>query len=109
MSGFVHHINWNRLASAFSYRFSSRYGFGKGKSSSSDSSPNKGRQARYADLEDRGHGPGMQGYETPLMLMRTYVRTGKTGEIEEDGIHLQYDVEQMTSPKQSDIHVHKGQ
>ena len=103
MSGFIHHINWSRLTSAFSSPFSSRAGFGKGKSSSSDSSPNKGRQARYTDLENRGHGPDIQGYGTPLKLMRTYVRTGKTGEIEEDGIHLQYDVEQMTSPKQSVI------
>ena len=103
MLGFIHHINENRLTSASSSPSFTRYGFGKGKFSSSDSSPNEGRQARYADLEDRGHAPGMQGYEVPLKSMRTYVRTGKTGEIEEDCIHLQYDVEQMTSPKQSDI------
>ena len=103
MSGFIRHINGKRLTSASPSPSFSRYGFGKGKYSSSDSSTNKGRQAQYVDLEDRGHAPGMQGYEVPLKSMRTYVRTGKTGEIEEDGIHLQYDVEQMTSPKQSDI------
>ena len=103
MSGFIHHINGNRLTPASSSPSFSRYRFGKGKFSSSDNSPNNGRQARYADLEDRGHAPGMQGYEVPLKSMRTYIRTGRTGEIEEDVIHLQYDVEQMTSPKQSDI------
>ena len=97
MSRVFHHINWARLASVFSSRFSSRYGSSKGKSSGSDA-PNKGRKARYADLEDRVHGPALHGYETPpVKLMRTYVRTGRTDDVEEDGIHLQYDIEQERS------------
>ena len=83
----------------FSFRFSSRHESGQSKTFGSDNVPNKGKKARYADLEDLNHGPGLQGYQTaPVKLMRTFIRAGKTGDVsDEDGIHLQYDVEQETS------------
>lgn len=104
MSSFFRHINWQRLASIFSSHFSSRYGFSKGRSPGSGNSPNKATRARYADLENKNRRPGPQGYETaPVKLMRTYVRTSKTDEVGEDGIHLQYDIEQQTSPRHSQV------
>lgn len=94
MSSFIRHINWIRLTSVFSSQIFSRYGFSKGKPWGSENSLDKGRKAYYADLEGGAHEPGLQGYETaPVKLMRTYIRTGKTDEIGDDGIHLQYDIE----------------
>ena len=97
-SGILDHLNWSRLSSAFS-RFSSRYGSGKGsskgQSTGSDISKKHHRHARYAYLWESG----LLGYErAPVKLMRTYVRTGKTDEVDEDGIRLQYDVEQESAP-----------
>ena len=104
MSSLSRRINWERLTSIFSSRFSTYHASSKGKSSGSAHSHNSGRKARYADLDDSGHKQGLSGYETaPIKLMRTYVRTGKTDQMEDDGIHLQYDIEQETSPKTSGI------
>ena len=104
MSSLIRHINWKRLTSVFSSSIFSRYGFSKGKSWGSNSSLDKGRKATYADLEGRAPEPGLHGYETaPVKLMRTYVRTGKTDEIGDDGIHLQYDIEQETTAQKSRV------
>ena len=81
--------------SRFSSRYASGKGSSKGHSSGSDISHKHHKKARYADLGESG----LQGYETaPVKLMRTYVRTGKTNEVDEDGIRLQHDVEQESAP-----------
>ena len=102
MSSFIRHINWTRLTSIVSFQIVPRYGFGNVESWSSNNSLNKGRKAYYADLEGRSHEPGLQGHEiAPIQLTRTYIRTGKTDEIGDDGIHLKYDIEQEITPKYS--------
>ena len=99
MSNLLHHLpDWEILSSQFSSRFSAHRSSNRGKSLGSEPSYSKREREEYSDLEAsnppfRQRDCGM----APIKSIRTYVHTGNPKEMEEDGIHLQYNVEQEST------------
>ena len=106
MSSLLHHLpSWEKLSSIWTSRFSSN----REKSSTSSSSHNR-KRSDYKGLKDAKIGAPEESHEmAPVKSlsdyihsgnpteMRTYVHTGKPSEVEEDVIHLQYNVEQESN------------
>ncbi len=60
----------------------------------------KPKRTAYTDLTDGPTTFGESDYEmasAPVKSIRTYVHTGGPWQVEEDGIHLQYNVEQKVT------------
>lgn len=90
--------NWDLITSKILLGFSRYSGSGHRKYADSGHSYNKPQRANYADLAKGVDRSGQRGYEMgPVKSTRTYVRTGKSSEVDDDGIHLKYDIEQQSS------------
>lgn len=112
MSSLLHHLpSWETFSSQWTSRFSSN----REKSSGSSSSVSR-KRADYEDLKDSNIAAEEHNYEmAPVKSVRdyqytgkatdvrTFVHTGKPGEVEEDGIHLQYNVEQESNTSERGI------
>lgn len=99
MSSLLHHLpSWERLRSILTSRFSLSWSSNRGKSSDSEPSCSKRKKAEYKDLEVSNPTFRDRSYEmAPVKSIRTYIHTGNPSEVEEDGIHLQYKVEQEST------------
>lgn len=81
----------------------SRFVSSRGKSSSSEQSRSNGARATYADLEASRTGPKRRDLMMrPVKSVQSYVHTGRPGKLEEDGIHLQVNVNQSISISEQD-------
>jgi hypothetical protein len=94
----------SRLASRFSStRASSKSGAKEGAFGPSGSNPlsfRKPKRTAYANLTDGLTTFGESEYEmasVPVNSIRTYVHAGVPRQVEEDGIHLHYNVEQKVA------------
>ena len=102
MSNMLHHLpawaSWDLMASKLSFSFSRRSGSDQSKHTDSGHSNTRPQRANYTDLAKSVDGSGLHSYEMgPVKSTNTYIRTGKSNEVDDDGIHLQYDVEQRSS------------
>ena len=112
MSSLLHHLpSWDGLSTKWTSRFSSN----REKVSGSNSSLNR-KRADYKDLENSNVAIKERNYEmAPVKSLsnyihtgnpvdvRTYVHTGGRSDVEEDGIYLQYNVEQESNMSERGI------
>ncbi|CAD6591540.1 MAG: hypothetical protein ASARMPREDX12_005214 [Alectoria sarmentosa] len=97
MSNLIHHLpKWTPLNSRLNSFFSDKlFSSTREKASSSQRSFSKPRKAEYADLDGPKPVFAERNYEMgPVKSTRTYIQVGSARELKEDGIHLQYKVEQ---------------
>ena len=81
----------------------SRFSSSRGKSSSSEQSRSNGTRATYADLEAARTGSKTRNcVMRPVKSMQSYVHTGRPDHLEEDGIHLQVNINQSISSSEQD-------
>ena len=102
MSNMLRHppawANWNLITSKISLGFSRRSGSVYSKYADSGYPNSKAQGANYAILAKAVDGSRLHGYEMgPVKSTRTYFRTGRSNEVDDDCIHLQYDIEQQSS------------
>ena len=92
-----------------SFKWSSRlsstwFSSSKGVSLYSGLSYGKQKSNQYKDIDKSGTSLGSNTFPmAPVKSIRTFVYTGSPGEVEEDGIHLQYKFEQRSATDESGL------
>ena len=99
MANLLHHLpSWDQFSSKIISTFTSRQSSGKSKSSESSASFGKRNRNEYKDLGATAPSVDENNYEmAPAKSIQTFIHTGGPQEVEEDGIHLQYNVEQQSA------------
>ena len=93
MSNMLRHLpawaTWDLKTSKISLGFSRHSDSGHSKYADSGHSNTRPQRANYADLAKGIDGSGLRGYELgPVKSTRTYVCTGKSSDVDDDGIYL---------------------
>ena len=99
MSGYFRHFSG---LGHWTSKLTSRLGSGwfsssKGESTKSGVPYGKRKWTDYKEMNKSGSATGDPAFEmAPTKSIRTFVHAGGPGEVDEDGIHLQYNVEQRS-------------
>ena len=90
MSKLLHHFpSWDTMSSIWTSRFSPK----REKSSSSGLSPNR-KRSNYKDLTDSNVAIREESHDlAPVKSLSGHIHTVNPSEVEEDGMHLEYNVE----------------